>query len=60
MEKSLNDQISYLSQVSTNHQHEGSIYSQEKRFELVCEASDLISSKLKSVEQKCTAVKEEL
>lgn len=51
VEKNLSEQISYLSQVSTNQQHEGSIYLEEKRFQLVCESTDIILKRLKNLEK---------
>lgn len=58
VERKLNEQISYLSQVSTNQQHEGSVYSEEKRFQLVCESTDLILQRLKNLEKRTTPKKE--
>ena len=59
VEKNLTEQISYLSQVSTNQQHEGSIYSEEKRFQLVCESTDSILYRLKDIEKKYSPKKEQ-
>jgi len=52
VEKNLNEQILYLSQASTNQQHEGNIYAQEKRFDLVCKSSTAVLDKLKKLEKK--------
>lgn len=59
VERQLNEQISYLSQVSTNQQHEGSVYSEEKRFHLVCESTDSILQRLKNVEKRVSSSKKE-
>ena len=58
VEKNLNTQISYLSQVSTNQQHEGSIYAQEKKFQLVCQRTDLILDRLVKLEKQFLPRKE--
>jgi len=58
VEKNLNKQISYLSQVSTNQQHEGSIYAEEKKFELVCQSTDLILRRLMKLEKEFLPRKE--
>ena len=52
VERKLNEHISYLSQVSTNQQHEGSIYSEEKRFQLVCESTDTVLKRIKALEKR--------
>jgi len=52
VEKNLNQQISYLSQVSTNQQHEGSIYAEEKRFQLLTQTTDLVWNRLSHLEKK--------
>jgi len=59
VEKKLNEHISYLSQVSTNQQHEGSVYSEEKRFQLVCESTDIVLKRIKALEKKAYQQKKE-
>ncbi|XP_066930148.1 mediator of RNA polymerase II transcription subunit 11-like [Clytia hemisphaerica] len=58
VERKLNEHISYLSQVSTNQQHEGSIYSEEKRFQLVCESTDIVLKRIKALEKRVYPKKE--
>lgn len=58
VERKLNEHISYLSQVSTNQQHEGSVYSEEKRFQLVCESTDIILKRIKAIEKRALPKKE--
>ncbi|XP_002164790.1 mediator of RNA polymerase II transcription subunit 11-like [Hydra vulgaris] len=52
VEKNLSEQISYLSNATTSHQHEAGIYGEEKKFQLVCEATANVLDRLNSLTKK--------
>jgi len=53
VERALNENISYLSQVSTSRSHEGSGYSIEKNFQLNQAATTEVARQLEDIHTAC-------
>lgn len=51
IEKRLAEQINYLSQVTTSQQHEGSIYSVEKSFDLAVWKTQFVKAKMAEIKK---------
>ena len=51
IEKRLSEQISYLSQVTTSQQHEGSIYALEKSFDLAVWKTQFVKAKMAEIKK---------
>lgn len=49
IEGKLLEHISYLSQVTTSQQHEGSIYAAEKSFDLAAWKTQLVKERIKAI-----------